>query len=101
MNIGNPHELSMLELATIIRDQCGSASEITFIPRPEDDPTVRQPDITLAKEVLDWEPKVDLHEGLARTIAWFREHPEVLALIVRRNSLRSGVRGRGTPCRDG
>jgi dTDP-glucose 4,6-dehydratase len=79
VNIGNPHELSMLELATIIRDTCESTSEIVFIPRPEDDPTIRQPDISLAKEVLGWEPKVDLAEGLGRTIAWFREHPEVLA----------------------
>jgi dTDP-glucose 4,6-dehydratase len=79
VNIGNPYELSMLDLATLIRDECGSSSEITFIPRPEDDPTIRQPDISLAKEALDWEPQVDLHEGLARTIAWFREHPEVLA----------------------
>jgi dTDP-glucose 4,6-dehydratase len=79
VNIGNPHELSVLELAETIRDLCGSTSEITFIPRPEDDPTVRQPDITLAKKVLGWEPTVDLEEGLKRTVAWFREHPEVLA----------------------
>jgi dTDP-glucose 4,6-dehydratase len=80
MNIGNPHELSMLELATTIRDLCRSQSEITFIPRPEDDPTVRQPDISLANEFLGWEPKVELREGLAHTIAYFREHPEVLRL---------------------
>jgi dTDP-glucose 4,6-dehydratase len=79
VNIGNPQELSVLELAKTIRDLCGSASEITFIPRPEDDPTVRRPDITLAKTVLGWEPTVDVEEGLKRTIAWFREHPEVLA----------------------
>jgi hypothetical protein len=78
MNIGNPHEVSMMELAWAVRDLCVSDSEVVFIPRPEDDPTIRQPDITLAREVLGWEPKVELHEGLKRTIAYFREHPEVL-----------------------
>lgn len=78
MNIGNPHEVSMLELAESVRDLCGSSSEITFIPRPEDDPTIRQPDIALARQVLGWEPGVEFHEGLKRTIAYFREHPEVL-----------------------
>jgi dTDP-glucose 4,6-dehydratase len=78
VNIGNPHEISMLALAETIRELCGSSSEIGFIPRPEDDPTIRQPDITLAKQVLAWEPKVDLADGLSRTIAWFRTHPEVL-----------------------
>ena len=56
----------------------GSSSEITFIPRPEDDPSVRQPDIALAKRELGWEPKIDLDEGLARTIEWFRSHPELI-----------------------
>jgi dTDP-glucose 4,6-dehydratase len=79
MNIGNPYELSMLELAKAIKELCNSNSEIVFIPRPEDDPTVRQPDISLAKEVLGWEPKVTLNEGLEKTIAYFREHPDVLA----------------------
>ncbi len=60
INIGNPHEVSMLELAKIVRDLCGSTSELTFIARPEDDPTIRQPDITLARDVLGWEPKIDL-----------------------------------------
>jgi dTDP-glucose 4,6-dehydratase len=78
MNIGNPHELSMLELAEIIRELCDSSSEITFVPRPEDDPTIRQPDITLAREVLGWEPKVALDDGLRLTIEYFREHPEML-----------------------
>jgi dTDP-glucose 4,6-dehydratase len=74
INIGNPHEVSMLELATIVRDLCGSTSEITFIERPEDDPTIRQPDITLARSVLGWEPTVDLADGLKKTIQYFREH---------------------------
>jgi dTDP-glucose 4,6-dehydratase len=80
MNIGNPHEVSMLELAEAVRDLCESKSEITFIPRPEDDPTIRQPDITLARAELGWEPQVGLFEGLKRTIAYFREHPEVLGV---------------------
>jgi len=77
MNIGNPHELSVLALAETIRDAVGSSSDITFVPRPQDDPTVRQPDISLAQEVLGWQPVVPLHEGLKRTIAWFRELPEL------------------------
>lgn len=71
MNIGNPHELTMLELATTIADLCGSRSPIEFRPRPQDDPNVRCPDISLAREVLGWEPQVSLDNGLKRTIAWF------------------------------
>jgi dTDP-glucose 4,6-dehydratase len=78
VNIGNPHELSMLDLAQNITKLAGSDSEIVFIPRPEDDPSVRQPDITLARRELGWEPQVDLDDGLARTIAWFRSHPELV-----------------------
>jgi dTDP-glucose 4,6-dehydratase len=78
VNIGNPHEVSMLELAELIVQLAGSKSEIVFIERPEDDPTVRQPDITLARELLGWEPKVPLEDGLKRTIDWFRSHPELL-----------------------
>ncbi|HSK25296.1 MAG TPA: UDP-glucuronic acid decarboxylase family protein [Jiangellales bacterium] len=80
VNIGNPREISVLALAEWIRDLCGSSSEIEFIGRPQDDPTVRQPDITLAREVLGWEPKVDIEDGLRRTIAWFRQHPELVGL---------------------
>ena len=73
MNIGNPGELSVLELAEMIRRTTGSQSPITFIPRPQDDPMVRQPLIDLAHEVLGWKPEVGLEEGLGRTIEWFRE----------------------------
>jgi dTDP-glucose 4,6-dehydratase len=76
VNIGNPHELSMLDLARLIIELSGSSSEIAFIDRPTDDPTVRQPDITLARTELGWEPTVPLEEGLRKTIAWFREHDE-------------------------
>lgn len=73
VNIGNPHEVSVLHLAETIRDLTGSSSEIVFVPRPEDDPTVRQPDITLARRELGWEPTIGFEDGLRRTIEWFRE----------------------------
>jgi dTDP-glucose 4,6-dehydratase len=73
VNIGNPHEISVLELARRIGRLVGTAAPITFVPRPQDDPTVRQPDVTLASTALGWEPTVDLDDGLKRTIAWFRE----------------------------
>ena len=72
VNIGNPHELSVLELAHRVRDVTGSSSPITFVPRPEDDPCVRQPDITLARRQLGWEPVIGLSEGLRRTITSLR-----------------------------
>jgi dTDP-glucose 4,6-dehydratase len=80
INVGNPHELSVLDLARWIRDLAGGASEIAFVEKPEDDPLVRQPDITLARRVLGWEPKVPIEEGLRRTIAWFSRHPDVTGL---------------------
>jgi dTDP-glucose 4,6-dehydratase len=72
MNIGNPHELTVLALAETIRDLVPSTSPIVFVPRPEDDPCVRRPDISLGRAVLEWEPRVGLEEGLRRTISWFR-----------------------------
>ena len=71
VNIGNPHEIAVLDLATWIKELTGSASPVTFIPRPEDDPRVRRPDITLARSTLGWEPRVPIEEGLRRTIDWF------------------------------
>ncbi|MBW8738219.1 MAG: NAD-dependent epimerase/dehydratase family protein [Streptomyces turgidiscabies] len=76
VNLGNPDELTMLELARRIIGLTGSTSEITFVERPTDDPTVRCPDITLARDKLQWEPLVTADEGLLRTIAWFRGHPD-------------------------
>jgi dTDP-glucose 4,6-dehydratase len=73
VNIGNPEELSVLALAERIRDLVGSESPITFVDRPVDDPTVRQPDITIARERLGWEPVVPVDDGLKETIAWMRE----------------------------
>lgn len=72
VNIGNPNEFTMLELAKEIIDLTGSSSKITYSPLPADDPLQRQPDITLAKEKLNnWEPKVQLREGLSKTIEYF------------------------------
>lgn len=76
VNIGNPDELTMLELARRIIGLTGSHSEITFVERPTDDPAVRCPDITLARDKLQWEPQVAAEEGLRRTIDWFRAHGE-------------------------
>jgi nucleoside-diphosphate-sugar epimerase len=73
MNIGNPREFTVLELAELIRDLTESSSAIEFVPRPQDDPTVRQPDITFARMALSWEPVVDVKDGLLRTIDWFRQ----------------------------
>jgi UDP-glucuronate decarboxylase len=72
VNIGNPGEFTMLELAQNIIDLTGSKSGIIYLPLPADDPTQRQPDISLAKEKLGgWEPKVPLREGLTKTIEYF------------------------------
>jgi dTDP-glucose 4,6-dehydratase len=76
MNIGNPREFTVLELAHAVLDVTGSASEIVFEPLPVDDPVRRRPDITLATEVLGWRPEVDLREGLARTYEWFGRERE-------------------------
>ena len=78
VNIGNPHETSVLHIAETIRALAGSDSEIIFVPRPTDDPSVRQPDIGLARRELGWEPQVGFEEGLARTLRWFSEHPELV-----------------------
>ena len=73
VNIGNPGEFTMLELAEKVLRLVGGKSKLTFHPLPEDDPKQRQPDITLAKSKLDWEPKVVLEDGLKETIVYFRK----------------------------
>ena len=73
VNVGNPGEFTILELAEKVIQLTGSRSRLVFLPLPEDDPTQRQPDITLAKKVLGWEPKVNLEEGLIKTIEYFRD----------------------------
>jgi dTDP-glucose 4,6-dehydratase len=72
VNIGNPREMSIREFAERVVELTGSRSELSYHELPEDDPKVRQPDITKARALLDWEPKVSLEEGLARTLDWFR-----------------------------
>ena len=72
INIGNPQEMTVLELAKRIILLAGSRSEIVFHPLPEDDPKVRQPDIGRARTLLGWEPRVDVDEGLRLTLDWFR-----------------------------
>lgn len=72
VNIGNPGEFTMLELAEMVLSLTGSKSKLVFQPLPSDDPRQRQPDITVAKEKLGWEPQVPLRDGLERTIAYFK-----------------------------
>ena len=73
VNIGNPGEFTMLELAELVLKKVGGKSTITNLPLPADDPKQRRPDISLAKEMLGWEPKIPLEEGLNRTIEYFRQ----------------------------
>lgn len=73
MNMGNPREFTIGELAESIIRQVGSQSKLVMMPLPQDDPKQRQPDITVAKNTLNWQPKIELEEGLARTIAYFRQ----------------------------
>ncbi len=80
VNIGNPHEFSVLELAELIRHLAGSSSSIEFVALPQDDPLVRRPDITVATRDLGWTPKVDVADGLRRTIDWFRTHPDLVGI---------------------
>jgi dTDP-glucose 4,6-dehydratase len=72
VNIGNPHEMTIEGIAREILRLTGSSSRLVYKPLPEDDPKVRQPDITRARTVLGWEPKVGLEEGLTRTLEYFR-----------------------------
>jgi UDP-glucuronate decarboxylase len=72
INLGNPHEFTMLELAEKVLQLTGSSSKLVRMPLPQDDPKQRCPDIALAKATLNWEPKVQLEEGLVKTIAYFR-----------------------------
>jgi dTDP-glucose 4,6-dehydratase len=72
VNIGNPREMTLLEMARAVISLTGSKSRIVHRPLPTDDPKVRQPDIRLARKVLRWEPRVDLKTGLRRTVRYFR-----------------------------
>ncbi|MBI4801322.1 MAG: SDR family oxidoreductase [Elusimicrobia bacterium] len=72
VNLGNPREITLLELAGLVKAAAKSKSKIVFKPLPEDDPKVRRPDIALAETRLKWRPKVDLEDGLRKTVAYFR-----------------------------
>jgi UDP-glucuronate decarboxylase len=73
VNLGNPNEFTILELAERVIRLTGSRSRIVFNPLPADDPTQRRPDIALAQRELGWQPTIELEEGLRRTIAYFKE----------------------------
>jgi dTDP-glucose 4,6-dehydratase len=73
VNVGTPHELTMLEFAEWVQKAVGARSEIVYKPLPQDDPRLRRPDISRAREVLGWEPRTPFDEGMRRTIAWFKE----------------------------
>ena len=72
INIGNPGEFTIRQLAEIVIEMTGSSSEIVQMPLPQDDPLQRRPDITKARELLDWQPTIPLRQGLERTIDYFR-----------------------------
>ena len=95
VNIGSPEELTVLQLAGVVSELTGSDAGITFVPLPADDPTLRRPDIAVARSALGWEPHVDLREGLRCTIAWFRQHQPAAATTQPSGpSQRSVSRGR-------
>jgi UDP-glucuronate decarboxylase len=71
INIGNPSEFTMIELADLVIELTGSRSKVRHLPLPQDDPRQRKPDITKARDLLGWEPRIALREGLQRTIAYF------------------------------
>jgi UDP-glucuronate decarboxylase len=73
INLGNPNEFTVLELAETVRDLTSSKSDIVFRDLPQDDPTRRRPDISQAKTVLGWEPKIQIKDGVLRTIAYFEK----------------------------
>jgi dTDP-glucose 4,6-dehydratase len=79
-NIGNPDEMTVIEITEMIRDIVGTKVPITHQPLPEDDPKVRRPDVTKAREVLKWEPKVSIKDGLKKTVEWFRQQSPLLAV---------------------
>ena len=73
VNLGNPYEFTMLELAELVTELTNSKSQVVFEPLPQDDPRQRKPDIERAKATLDWEPKIQLKEGLLQTISYFEK----------------------------
>jgi nucleoside-diphosphate-sugar epimerase len=88
VNLGNPEEYSMMQLASLVKELTGSASPVVHAALPVDDPKQRRPDIARAREVLGWEPRVPVREGLLRTITYFRDA---------QTYHRSSVAGAGAP----
>jgi dTDP-glucose 4,6-dehydratase len=93
VNIGNPHEMTLLEMAETVRELTGATSEIVFEALPVDDPKVRQPDIRRARELLEWEPEVELREGLDKTI----EHARTWAGVEKRSPAGEAIAGVSEP----
>ena len=85
VNLGNPGEFSIRQLAETIAEMCGRKIEIAYRPLPQDDPTQRRPDITRAHELLGWQPTVDLRQGLERTVPYFSERMQRFARIAKHN----------------
>ena len=74
INIGNPNEFSIKELANLVKELINPNLEFEYKEMPEDDPRQRQPSIELARKILKWEPKIELKEGLIKTIKWFKDN---------------------------
>lgn len=79
MNLGNPEEMTILQFAEAVRAAAGGGGRIVHLPLPKDDPQRRRPDITRARQLLEWEPRTSLSDGLKQTIAYFRGVPGVVA----------------------
>jgi len=91
MNLGNPHECTILELTELVKEICGSASEIRFEPLPTDDPVRRRPDISRARSVLGWEPKVPLRDGLKKTLDYFDDFLRTNGVVNRKQQIPEGM----------
>lgn len=89
INIGNPKEFTMLQLASLVIELTGSRSRVVHRPKPEDDPRQRRPDISKAHDFLSWAPRTDLSDGLIRTIAYFEE-------LLRDDRIRPFIQSDGT-----
>ena len=91
MNLGNPRESTILELAELVKEMCGSPSEIRFEPLPTDDPVRRRPDISRARSVLGWEPKVPLRDGLKKTLDYFDDFLRTNGVVNRKQQIPEGM----------
>jgi UDP-glucuronate decarboxylase len=87
MNLGNPHECTILELTELVKEICGSPSEIRFEPLPTDDPVRRRPDISRARSVLGWEPKVPLRDGIKKTLDYFDDFLRTNSVVNRKQQI--------------